>query len=212
MAYSVGFWNLMAKSYAKKPVPNETVYRHKLQKISAHLNADMSVFEMACGTGTTACYLAPQVADYKAIDVSPKMVDIARQRLRDAQLSHLEFNVSAIEEYVLAKESVDVALAMSVLHLLKNPEKAIEKLSYGLKPGGILVISSVCMSDRFAWMRYPLGLGGCLGVLPKVTYFSKVELLAMLSRAGFSVMYQMNDLQGTDAEFFLLRKRSLDVK
>lgn len=65
------------------------------------------------------------------------------------------------------------------------------------------------MSDRFAWMRYPLQLAGCLGLMPRVTYFSKVELLVMLSKAGFSVIYEMSDLEGTDAEFLLLRKSAI---
>jgi ubiquinone/menaquinone biosynthesis C-methylase UbiE len=74
------FWNRIARRYARMKVPDEASYRHKLDRTRAYLGPGPEVFEFGCGTGTTALHHAPHVAHVRAVDISPAMIAIAREK------------------------------------------------------------------------------------------------------------------------------------
>jgi 2-polyprenyl-3-methyl-5-hydroxy-6-metoxy-1,4-benzoquinol methylase len=190
MKYSTGFWNRMAKSYAKKPVADEEAYQFKLDKIRHTLTPEMKVMEFGCGTGSTALQLAPGVMDYQAVDFSHNMIAIAQQKLIDTPISQLSFKQSALEEFSIDGNSLDVVLGMSVLHLLNDPEAAIQYVFSKLKPGGYFFSSTACIADSMPWFKYITPIGNALRLLPKLHVFTRQTLMTHLSEAGFDIEYQ----------------------
>lgn len=180
----------MAKSYAKKPVADEEAYQFKLDKIRHTLTPEMKVMEFGCGTGSTALQLAPLVMHYQAIDFSHKMIAIAQQKLINTPASQLSFKQSALEEFPLDGNSLDVVLGMSVLHLLNDPESAIQYVFSKLKPGGYFFSSTACIADSMPWFKYITPIGNALGLLPRLHIFTQQTLLSYLSEAGFDIEYQ----------------------
>ena len=181
------FWNKHAEGYSKKPVPNEAVYQKKLLMTQQYFNDGMSVLEFGCGTGSTALVHAPHVKQYLAVDVSERMVDIAKAKLADTDLDNLEFKVSSIESFTPDKDSFDAVLGLSILHLLNDPQTTIKQAFDVLKPGGIFVSSSPSLTGLMRIFQPLWPIGVCLGLIPKIQFFSHDKWIASVKDAGFTI-------------------------
>ncbi len=190
MNYSTGFWNRIAKRYAKKPVADETSYQFKLDCIRKRLTPEMKVLEFGCGTGSTALLLAPLVNDYQAIDFSSAMLAIAEQKLAECPCPQLHFSQTPVEAYLHEKNDLDAVIGMSVLHLLNDPESAIQHVFNSLKSGGYFFSSTACIEESMSWFKYIAPLGGALGLLPKLHIFTQQKLQSYLTDAGFVIEYK----------------------
>ncbi len=187
---STGFWNFMARNYAKNPVADPAAYEKKLEKTQQYFRPDMQVLEIGCGTGTTALHHAPRVEHILATDASSNMIDIARDKAQRQGCTNVEFRVAAIDDLEIADQSMDMVMAHSILHLVDDKDAVIAKAQRWLKPGGIFVSSTACMAGSMKVMRPVLALGRMLRVLPLVRFFSEEELVKSITNAGFAVDFQ----------------------
>jgi 2-polyprenyl-3-methyl-5-hydroxy-6-metoxy-1,4-benzoquinol methylase len=203
---SARFWDRFAERYAKKPVSNEVLYQKKLEVTQRYLKSDMTVLEFGCGTGSTALVHAPFVNHYEAIDVSPKMVDICKQKLKNQPKVNLSFSCLPFEKISSHEESYDAILAMSILHLVNDPEEVISNVFKLLKPGGVFVSSTTCIEETMPWFKYIAPIGHAMGLLPKVQVFSKKKLERMLLNAGFDIDYRLETHDKKAAHFFVAIK------
>lgn len=207
MAYAQTFWNLIAERYSKQPVSDEARYQKKLSMTQAHLTKDMHAMEFGCGTGTTAIYHAPFVADYLGIDTSDKMIEIANRKKRLANLTKVNFEQGSIENIEAAEARYDVILGLSILHLLSDPESVIRQVHTLLKPDGLFVSSTVCTIDTMPFFRYIAPLLGMIG-LPKVKNLSESGLEAIINQAGFKTIEKLSVSSDADSCFILSKKVS----
>jgi len=185
------FWDRIANFYSKQPVADEESYQKKLQKTREYFTPDTEVFEFGCGTGSTAIYHAPYVKSILAIDVSGKMIEIAKARAKAKDINNVTFNTGSIEEFEVVNESYDVVMAHSILHILKNRDQVIAKIHRMLKPGGIFVSSIVLIS----WTS----------LLPYVNNTSSGDLVNSIQQAGFDIEYQWRP-KPVSALFIIARK------
>lgn len=181
------FWDRVAERYSKKPVPDEAAYQKKLRITREYFRPDMEVLELGCGTGSTAIAHAPYVKRIRAVDFSLNMIEIAREKARAANVENVVFERSGIDEYVLPDESVDAILALSVLHLLENKDEVIAGVHRMLKPGGVFVTSTACITDMMKLFNYVAPIGRFFGLMPFVAIFSRRELRDSLTGAGFEI-------------------------
>jgi 2-polyprenyl-3-methyl-5-hydroxy-6-metoxy-1,4-benzoquinol methylase len=201
--HSVGFWNFIAERYARKPVPDEAVYQEKLAVTQRYFRPEMDVLEFGCGTGSTAIVHAPHVKSYLAIDVSPKMIEIAERKLAGQPIDNLTFERAALEELEAEAESFDAVLGMSILHLVADRDDAIRRVHEMLKPGGVFVSSTTCVADTMPWFRFVAPVGHFLRLMPRVVAFTRRELTDSLARGGFRLDYEMKS-EKRDAAAFLV--------
>ena len=89
---------------------------------SYHLLGDVrgkTVLEYGCGDGFNTLVLARRGAKVKALDISPDLINIARQRLTANRITaDVEFIVGSAHDVPLPNDSVDVVFGMAVLHHL----------------------------------------------------------------------------------------------
>ncbi len=114
------------------------------------------VFEFGCGTGRLALRLLsehlPPGATYRAVDLSPTMVSLAKERLAPFG-SLVEVNLTdggpPVEE---ASESCDRFVCTYVLDLLSEVETAavLREAHRILVPGGLLCLSSLSTGSGLA--------------------------------------------------------------
>jgi len=209
MISSNKFWNKHAEGYAKRVVPNETIYQEKLAMTQRYFNDEMSVMEFGCGTGSTALIHAPHVKNYLAVDVSDKMIDIAEAKLADTDINNLEFKVSAIEDFKPSQASFDAVLGLNILHLLDDPQASVKHAFEVLKPGGIFVTSSPSLAG---WMRifqpiWPIGVW--LGFIPKIQFFSHDNIAAYMTAAGFEIDKHWIPEESKRTSFIIAKKPAL---
>ena len=186
MGYSTTFWNLLAKRYAKMPLANQAAYEKKLALTQEQLKPTDSVLEFGCGTGSTAIAHAPHVRSILAIDVSPRMIGICREKAAAAGVGNVEFRCGSIEE-LETREAYDVVMAHSILHLVDDRHAVLAKVVRLLKPGGLLVSSTVCLGTVSPVVLGLLRFVGALRLIPAIYSFTREELVADMHSAGLVV-------------------------
>jgi ubiquinone/menaquinone biosynthesis C-methylase UbiE len=95
------------------------------------------VLEIGCGTGAFARRLAQHSEKVLALDLSPEMIRIARQR--STQFSNIEFQVADICDRDLPAEGFDCIATSATLHHLPLRETLLQ-LTAALKSGGVLLV------------------------------------------------------------------------
>ena len=190
MPQSARFWDRIAKRYARQPIADEESYEKKLQVTRQYFGPETEVLEFGCGTGSTAIAHSPYVKHIRATDISPKMIEIAITKARDANVDNVSFEVVTIEDIKVADQSFDAVLGLSILHLLEDKEAVIARIYDLLKPGGVFVTSTACLGDRMKWFRFVAPIGRFVGLIPLVRVFSAAELEESLAQAGFEIDYR----------------------
>jgi len=184
------FWDRIAQRYSNNPVADEATYQKKLRITREYLSPEMEVLEFGCGTGSTAITHAPHVKHIRAIDISAKMLEIARGKAAAQGVENVSFEHCTLDELQLPAQSVDVVLGLSILHLLEDHDAAIARVHALLKPGGVFVSSTACIADAMKFFKYIAPIGRALGLLPLLEIFGVDDLVASLTAAGFTIEQQ----------------------
>src|SRR3954470_23484715 len=118
------------------------------------------VLEIGCGTGRFSRLLAARAEKVLAIDLSPQMIRLARER------SRLHANIDFVEadamSYHLPAGQFDCVATLTTLHHLPTGP-ALSKIRSALKPGGTFVCLDLYQrSDLSDWffdgVAYPANL------------------------------------------------------
>ncbi|MEP6912770.1 MAG: class I SAM-dependent methyltransferase [bacterium] len=96
-----------------------------------------NALEIGCGTGAFARQLAQRSQHVLALDLSPEMIRLARER--SAKFPNIEFQVADVLNQTLPVESFDCIASISTLHHLPLSEMFL-KMKAALKPGGVLLV------------------------------------------------------------------------
>ena len=195
MADTTDFWDRVADKYLKDPIEDMEAYNYTCARTLSYLKPEHSVLELGCGTGMTARRFAPAVSYFLATDISKNMIAIAeREAAKEVGLETLAFQVGSAEQVLDGAEQWDVIMAHSVLHLVPNPLKTIDRVASKLRPGGLFVSKTVCMNAETMGFRKPLfrlilPIMRLMGRAPKtVHFFSPSALEQDMERAGFEIL------------------------
>ncbi len=206
MKQSTKFWDRIAERYSKRPIADEASYHEKLRITREYFRPDMEVLEFGCGTGSTALLHAPFVKHIHAIDISSKMIEIARGKADAANVRNVTFEQATIEDIRVPDQTLDVVLGLSILHLVADKEAVIAKVYEMLKPDGVFVSSTACLGDTMKFFKLIAPLGQFLGVMPLVKVFTTRQLKDSLAAAGFEIDHQWQPGKGK-AAFIVAKKR-----
>ena len=131
-----GFWDRWAKRYDRTLSIEKNAYTQIVNRMKTKLNKEMSVLELACGTGLLSVQLAGNVKLLEATDYSEKMIEQAKQR---GHSSRLHFSVQDATALPYASGTFDAVVISNALHIMPKPEKALAEIGRVLKPDGILI-------------------------------------------------------------------------
>ena len=205
MDRETAFWNKLADKYSRRPISDEAAYQRKLDATRKYFRPDMEVLEIGCGTGTTAIAHAPYVRHVRATDLSPRMVEIAKDKAKAAGIDNVTFEALSVDALDVPDASIDAVMAHNILHLLEDKERAIADIYNMLKPGGVFVTSTACIGDMMLPLRLIIPVGQFLRLLPLVKVFSVAELKDSLENAGFEIDYEWQPKKSSPA-FIICRK------
>ncbi|MCP4044812.1 MAG: class I SAM-dependent methyltransferase [Gammaproteobacteria bacterium] len=207
MGHSARFWDWIAKRYSKQPIADEATYEKKLWITRGYFQQDMQILEFGCGTGSTALLHAPYLSHIRAIDVSPKMIEIAQAKADAGNIENITFECMAIDEFSAPDQSFDAVLGLNILHLLENMEDVIAKVYDMLRPGGVFITSTACVGDMKLLYRIIAPVGNFLRVIPLVKVFTSKEFQDSLTSAGFQIDHQWQP--GKDKAVFVVAKKGI---
>ena len=207
MSRSDRFWDKAAEKYAKSPIGDEATYQKKLAETQSYLGPDMRIVEFGCGTGTTAIHHAPHVQHIDATDISEKMLEIGRDKARDAGIDNITFTRGTLAELDAADAGVDAVLGLNVIHLVPDRDAVIAEVARILKPGGVFVSSTACLGQSYLrFIKLLVPLGKVLGLMPDVYILTEDELADEVTRAGFEIERQWHHGKKGIAVFMIARK------
>src|SRR3989339_206969 len=83
--------------------------------------------------------------------------------------------------------SLDAIIAFNVFHLLEDPQTHFQRIYQILKPGGLIISSTPCMSET-QFLNTTLKLFSLIGITPKLTSFTGSELKQMLLNESFKTI------------------------
>ena len=151
----------------------------------ASLQPGQTVLDLGSGAGFDAFLAARAVGPTGrviGVDMTPAMLQTARDNQRRSGHDNVEFRLGEIEHLPLADASVDVVLSNCVINLSPEKPRVFAEAFRVLKPGGRLAVSDiVALRPLPDAMRKDLDLyAGCIGGAALVD-----DLRTMLMAAGF---------------------------
>lgn len=199
------FWDRKADGYAAQPIADEEAYQRKLAITRSYLRPDMEMLELGCGTGSTAILHAPCVKQITAVDFSARMIEIARQRAKAAGVTNVMFERADITARPVTTGKYDAVLTLSLLHLLRDPDRLLAQVHDLLKPGGLHVSSTTCLGDTAAAFKFVAPLGRAVGLLPQLNVMTHAQLRQRIGAAGLTIEHDWQPGPGK-AVFIVARK------
>lgn len=204
------FWDKNARKYAKGKIADQAEYENGIEITKTFLDPQHHVLEMGCGTGTTALILAPFAGHLTGTDISPEMIAICNEKKAAAGVDNIEFKVSATTEHDPSSALFDVVLGFSLLHLVNDLDKTLAQVNQVLKPGGIFISKTPCLSETliFSLIRWPLIIAQKFGFAPHVLFFNVEQLDLRVKRAGFELVHGYTTEKQPRRRYIAARKKA----
>jgi len=98
-----------------------------------------TALDAGCGTGLYSIRLAELGADVTAVDVSPKMLEVARRKAHDRG-QYVWFDEADMTKLPYENRTFDIVLSVTALEFTQEPLAAIMEMARVLRPGGKLVV------------------------------------------------------------------------
>ncbi|MBX9775783.1 MAG: class I SAM-dependent methyltransferase [Xanthobacteraceae bacterium] len=202
------FWNRAARKYAADPIADLAGYERTLARTRGLLRSSDIVMELGCGTGTTALKLAPFISRIVATDVSSEMIAVAREKALAQACPNAEFAVAPAGRAAGADSSCDAVLAFNLLHLVADRPAMLQDVHRLLKPDGLFIIKTPCLSEMNPLIRVAVPVMRLIGKAPFVAFFSAAELENEIAGAGFTIVERARHGSGRkDARIFIVARK-----
>lgn len=211
MNKSKEFWDRASKNYDKTEERFEYIHNKSRENTKKYLNDSNIVLDYGCGTGTTSCEIANRVKEIHAIDISSKMIEIAKRKAGASKVENINFVQTDIFDKRYKKESFDVILAFNMLHTVANPQVVIRRVYELLKPEGLFVSVTPCLREKMAFLvniQIQLVWILCkIGVIPiPIRRLKSSELDDLLVNGDFQTIDTEKLYKGASSYFVVAKK------
>ncbi|MFC2071348.1 arsenite methyltransferase [Chloroflexota bacterium] len=124
----------------------------------ASLKEGETVLDLGSGAGFD-CFLAAQKVGKNGrvigVDMTPEMLERARENARKGDYANVEFRLGEIENLPVADNTVDVVISNCVINLSPDKQRVFNEVCRVLKPLGSR-ISRLLMNHLFHWTAYSM--------------------------------------------------------
>ena len=188
------------------------------------LPPDAEGFDLGCGTGRWAHFVAQRVGSLHCIDASAAALDVARRNLQ--MHSNCRFHCASVDAIPLADGSADFGYSLGVLHHVPDTEQGIRECARKLKPGApLLIYLYYALDNRPPWFRtvwrlsdlvrqfisnLPFAIRSPLcDLIAASVYWPLARLSKMLERFGINVgLFPLSSYR--NRSFYSMRTDALD--
>jgi SAM-dependent methyltransferase len=111
------------------------------------LAASYIALEVACGAAHVAEQLAPLVRQVIGVDLTPALLAIGAERLREHGIANVALEEGDAEALPFVDESFDVVVCRSSMHHFAHPDRAMAEMRRVTRPGGRVIITDLVVPD-----------------------------------------------------------------
>lgn len=147
----------------------------------ASLQEGETVLDLGSGAGID-CFLAVKrvgkAGRVIGIDMTPEMIERARENARKENFGNVEFRLGDIENLPVEDNSVDVVISNCVINLAPDKEKVFKEIYRVLKPGGRMIVSDIVLTEKLpSWIKNNVSAYvGCIaGAVQMDEYLKLIE-------------------------------------
>ena len=176
------FWDKNAGRYDRFMRKDRAAY-DEMYELIRPLVRHKTVLELATGTGLIARHIVNAAAYIEATDASAEMIAEAR---RDNHSAKLHFSVQDMFRLPYANQSFDVVIVSNALHIVPQPEKALQEIKRVLKDDGVLIAPTFTHAgNSFSGMvrAFFMRMAG----FPLRSKWTSAEYLRFLRQNGWTV-------------------------
>jgi arsenite methyltransferase len=152
----------------------------------ASLREGEVVLDLGSGAGFDSFLAAERVGPAGrviGVDMTPEMLDRARENAKKSGRTNVEFRLGEIEHLPVADSSVDVILSNCVINLSTDKSQVFREAFRVLRPGGRLMVSDIVLA---APLPAPLAESALLYSSCVAGALLKEEYLGSIAGAGFT--------------------------
>jgi ubiquinone/menaquinone biosynthesis C-methylase UbiE len=187
------FWDKQAKRFDDSQKQFEPASQEIISRTKEYLNANDNVLDFGCATGIKTLDLASGIKHIHGLDISAEMISEAIKKKEKVNVTNVSFSQGTIFNDDLEKASLDKIIAYSIIHLLEDSEKVIQRIHELLKPGGLFISETACFKDkmefktRFKFTTY--GFLKLLGIFPlHLNMFKTSDVEQLINRQNFNII------------------------
>ena len=176
------FWDKNAGRYDRFMRKDGAAY-DEIYELIRPVVRHKTVLELATGTGLIAKHIVNAAAHIEATDASAEMIAEAK---RDNRSAKLYFSVQDMFCLPYANQSFNVVIVSNALHIVPQPEKALQEIKRVLKDDGVLIAPTFTHAgNSFSGMvrAFFMKLAG----FPLHSGWTSEEYLTFLRQNGWTV-------------------------
>lgn len=141
-AWLAGVFDRAAPTYDRIGEAYHGYFAERLIDLTAP-SRDAHLLDIACGRGAVLVAAAARgISRLAGIDVSPTMIELARDDLRAAGVTEVDLRVMDAEHLDFPDARFDVVTLAFALFFLPDPARAAAEFRRVLRPGGVLAVST----------------------------------------------------------------------
>ena len=176
------FWDRNAGRYDRFMRKDRAAY-DKMYELIRPIVRHKTVLELATGTGVIAKHIVNAAAHIEATDASPEMIAEAK---RVNQSAKLHFSVQDMFHLPYTDGSFDVIIVANALHIVPQPEKALQEIKRVLKDDGVLIAPTFTHAGNSFSGKVKAFFMKLAG-FPLQSKWTSAEYLRFLSQNGWTV-------------------------
>jgi len=161
-AVTIDQFTRQAAPFAAMPAHSDAAI-NALIRAAARLGPGAAVLDVACGPGLVALDLATVARHVTGLDLTPAMLDKARELQRQRGLDNLTWQIGRADALPFPDGSFDAVVTRYSFHHFTDPAAALAEMVRVCRPGGRVVVADVHTSsaeqaaeyDRLERLRDP---------------------------------------------------------
>jgi len=168
-------WYAMEMGQLVDTIEKDLVYR------LADPQPGQRMLDIGCGTGNYSLDLARRGLRVTGIDISPAMLEVARQKAVQAGLE-LDLVQADITRLDLPPDYYDLVLSVTAMEFISKPEAVLARAYQSLRPGGRMVVGVIAGESPWSLFYQEHARQNPASVFNYARFYTGQQLLDLLPK------------------------------
>lgn len=135
-------FNLQADKFSNWAITRNIEYMKRYYEFCGIVKDD-TLLDVACGTGEYATFCAQRIKKVCGVDLSSKMIEVAKKNAREFQLENISFMAQDVFELPFESGRFSIVNSKSSFHHFDNYERIISEMKRCCENGGKISVQDI---------------------------------------------------------------------